>query len=735
MNKTASRPDYEHKTSMKRIILLAFVILHSLFACAADSTPKADPRYPFRTDFANEALLWYQLKPGEFPPHHSDHRVGGELVEVDFIHRSGVFRMNRTGELVHFTMPPFGSVYYLNAEADLRDVPLGTYFLFFLHQDENGAFTKLATMQDQFTMDAGHGFTYRLDEAKLGEGKLLVTKRSVPKNQPDLGKSELLVNDSTRVWKNDKQIKLGDLAAGDELLYSRTGVTATKPSVCIDIWVGVDTHKLATEQERKKHTMFLKERGLPAWIESVEGKKVTVTLFGADRASLQGLFKDEGIDPVQLAKEHRVIQACVADEHLRTYNPPVDKQKSTVLEVQKVPTECYGCGGERWIIEPDLLLEGFRKGHILRLFVQPSWTIKDMPFGEGVYTEIPDAETRDPSPNQYPFRTDFANKALPWYQPKPGEFPPYLSEHRVGGELVKVDAAHRSGQFLMDGSGELVSFTMLPYGTFMHLNAETAMEDVPLGTRYFFYLHPDEKGAFIKASLITDEFTYMASNKVLYRVTSSQPGEGRLLVALQIALVKNYNGDMVKPPDIGANDFTLDDKTRVWKGDQLVKLGDLALDDELLLNTNGRTTMSRGRVTDLWIGTETQQLATEKQRKKSEAFVKEHGAAAMIDSVEGKKITFIFFSGSRTDFIAPLSGDPKGKSVYIALTDEYLHSTGTDLDKIKVITRQPEISTAGTYGCSGVRWEMDAATLPAGYRQGSFVRVFAEKPGGNVSAK
>src|SRR5437867_3805906 len=85
--------------------------------------------------------------------------------------------------------------------------------------------TDFATMQDQFTMDAGHGFTYRLDEPKLGEGKLLVTKQSLPKNQPDLGTSELLVNDKTRVWKGEEQVKLRDLAVGDELLYSRTGIS------------------------------------------------------------------------------------------------------------------------------------------------------------------------------------------------------------------------------------------------------------------------------------------------------------------------------------------------------------------------------------------------------------------------------------------------------------------------------------------------------------------------------
>src|SRR5271170_51942 len=75
---------------------------------------KADPRYPFRTDFANSNLPWYQPKPHEFPPHHSDRRISGELVSADFIHRTGQFRANKTGELVDFTMPPYGNLMVLN---------------------------------------------------------------------------------------------------------------------------------------------------------------------------------------------------------------------------------------------------------------------------------------------------------------------------------------------------------------------------------------------------------------------------------------------------------------------------------------------------------------------------------------------------------------------------------------------------------------------------------------------
>jgi len=165
---------------------------------------------------------------------------------------------------------------------DLRDVPLGTYFLFFLNQDAHGNFTRLATMEDQYTMDANHGFSYKLDEADLAAGMLKLTKQNLAKNQPDAGHQELLVGSDTRVWKGEQQIKLTDLEAGDELLFTLHGKDAQGRGRCADLFVGAETHKLTTQREREKHIAFIKPRGLPGWIDQVEGKKLTVTLFSGD---------------------------------------------------------------------------------------------------------------------------------------------------------------------------------------------------------------------------------------------------------------------------------------------------------------------------------------------------------------------------------------------------------------------------------------------------------------------
>jgi hypothetical protein len=702
---------------------ILFAVLAALAAGNADEA-KVDPHFPFRTDWANAQLPWYQLKPGEFPPHHSDHRVGGELVACDFIHRTGTFRMDNSGVLVDFTMPPFGSVYYLNAEADLRDVPLGTFFLFFVHQDEHGAFTRMANMEDEYTMLANHGFAYHLDEVKAADHKLLVTKRKVSEHDAEVGKNELLFDDQVRIWKGGKQLTVADLAVGDDLLVNVSGNTQGHPRRCTDIWIGRETHAQVTEAQRQRRIAFLKMRGLPAWIDSVDGKKLTVTFFSNERASLMALFKDEGIVPAQWASEHRRIEAVVANDELRSYNPPVDKQGSTVLEARTIPADCYGSSGEQWVIEPDLLLEGFRKGRIIRLFVKPSWPIKDMPFGEGVYDFT--VEANDSDPHGYPYRTDDANASLPWYQVQPGAYPPNRSDHRVDGELVALDAGHRSGRFRTDRTGALVDFTLLPSAAVVQLGADTQVRDLMMGTRYQFSLYQDAGGAFTRVGLITDDYSRMALAHLTYRIDAIHPDQGWIAVSRMTQAVTNYNGDQVRPPELGRSHLAFDAQTAIWKGDQRITPAQMTVGDEILVDCSGRTATDQGRCTGIWVGADTVKSATEAHRATYHNHLKESGMPAWIDSIDGKRLTISFFAGVRGDFPAIYNGGPHGGHVAVLLADERLHTHSVAAVTMAFRDHLPEGATAGTYGCSGIRWVVEPDTLPEGLHPGSIIRVFKE---------
>jgi len=62
-------------------------------------------------------------------------------------------------------------VNYLNAEADLRDIPHGTFFLFFLTRTTR-QLHPAGHDAGPVQMDAGHRFSYRSTEVKLADGKL-----------------------------------------------------------------------------------------------------------------------------------------------------------------------------------------------------------------------------------------------------------------------------------------------------------------------------------------------------------------------------------------------------------------------------------------------------------------------------------------------------------------------------------------------------------------------------------
>jgi hypothetical protein len=599
------------------LLSLALLAAPALLADdAAKTDPKTDPRYPFRTDFANFNLPWYQPKPLEFPPHHSDRRINGQLISADFIHRKGQFRMSKTGEVVEFFFPPYGSIHYLLAQADLRDVPLGTDFLFFLNDDGHGNFTRLATMQDQFSIDAGHGFSYRLDEARLSEGKLLATKQALAKNQPDLGKAELHVTPETRVWSGDKQIKLEDLKPGDNLLYDLSGRTASSPGVCTDIWVGADTHKRVTEQQTAKYVERMKRLGLPGWIDKTEGNKLTVTLFCDDVPMFKKTFKDD------LAIGNQ-LETCVANEELRTWNPPVDKEHGSLQEIHNVPIDCYGCSGLQLVVQVPYMLEGFRKGRVVRLFA-PGWQVKDPPYGQGLmnygYRGPTNSEVMENTakeyPLQYPYRTDFGNENLPWYPLQRGEKPPEHSAHRMQGELVKVDADKGTGQFRTDRTGDTVEFTLVHGGSVHYLNANASLADIPLGTRCNFDMYQDANGTFSQAWEVNDDFSRLATNNTTLRVQALKLNEGRIDVGWQLTKMKNYNGDMELEPDLGQSTLRVTPETRVWRGEQQIKLTDLSVGDLLLVNVTAELPGQPAHCTDIWVGEDTHKLVSDRQGKK-----------------------------------------------------------------------------------------------------------------------
>jgi hypothetical protein len=156
----------------------------------------------------------------------------------------------------------------------------------------------------------------------------------------------------------------------------------------------------------------------------------------------------------------------------------------------------------------------------------------------------------------------------------------------------------------------------------MIFSAPAGLDQLTVGQRYRFNTFQDEKGAFTKVNLITDEFTYLAMNKIVHRVEALLLSENKLRVARQIPQRKDYNGDMVQPNDIGRAELRVSADTKVWKGDAQVKPSDIAVDDLLNVNVTAEQAGKPSVCTDIYIGADTHAKIIEQQKKKSPAATK-----------------------------------------------------------------------------------------------------------------
>jgi hypothetical protein len=459
--------------------------------------------------------------PPVFPPVGSEKPVLGELVEADFIHRTGKFR-TPGGELRHFTMPPYAIMTWQGAESDLRDVPLGSLLYFLLVPDEDGQLTRLVGTK--------HGTT------------------------PD-------------------------------------------------------------ETQQKKFVDFTKARGLAGWIERTAGRQVTITFFSSAPSTFPANW-GEAFD------KGAAVTVCVANDELRTWQPTSCGERGTIVETETVPIAGHGCSGRRVVIQVNNMLEGFRQGRVVRVF-GAGWKVRNQLFQECLinygYSQQPAPDFREclakHYPEQFPFRTDYSNRHLPWFQIKDETAtPPMNSEHRLFGKLTRVESADQSGEFRVEGSDEVVKFTMLNSGPrntsirFQSSNREAAgsrLSSLELGLRYRFHMYQDTEGDFTRCAFITDDYSQLALNSLHYQIRSIDLDRGRLEVAWQANPVKNYNGDMETPPPYGHSLLRVVPATRVWKDKAPAELSSLKTGDLLRVNLTAEFPGKPAHCADIWITTNT----------------------------------------------------------------------------------------------------------------------------------
>lgn len=419
---------------------LAFVLCFSLtLLLHAEDKPRfrTDADGPVKVDEKRKAAKdkkpddkpdWHQLVEGQFPPEGSAHAVSGELVRVDHLERRFAIRVDRNDSQdrgvwdlpLDAGMLPYGSIWYHGAPAALQDIPLGTHLrgLFYLTAPDDKTplpdtwykrktpeweFRRCFRIEDEFSFHARQKQLWKIESVDLATMKLtaslqgsgsdgVVEKRSIGKDQPStppaLQQTRVFdLQTSTRVLEGNGFADLKALKAGQTVLFNLTWVTLYGPGRITELWIDDKARALAATQQLERHRNYIRERGLPGWVTSVDDEQqfVTVTFFDNVDAKLfdEIAIKDPNAPPPKDGSPppvEPVGSLAVARETLMTYDPVNDRKRGLVLEVKKIPVE-PGSSGIQLKLKMDLMLEGYRPKRIVR-FYPPTWKVIALPREE-----------------------------------------------------------------------------------------------------------------------------------------------------------------------------------------------------------------------------------------------------------------------------------------------------------------------------------------------------------------
>ena len=355
-----------------------------------------------------KAPAHFQPQPGEFPPAEEARAIGGELIGIDRVNRTGTFRLDRTDAQsrahwdlpIAFTMLPYGTISYHGAPAELRDIPLGTHLHGLFYWDEanvqkpaikdlinerrihpDSGFHWVLKFEDDFSYCRRLKRAWRIDAIDVEKKTLTVT--TVSGEKLDAKQEIFQINEATRIWKASGLGSLAELKVGQQVLMNFTYRTMKLSGRCTDIWLDESSQDLAAARQLEVHRLYQREHGLAGWIDAVDDKKrtIAVTLFEGFDPNLKEDFKRKVLFKDQLVPPF--VAVAVAEDSLRAYDPINDIKRAPILEMRSVPI-VTGSSGWQIFCQPDLMLEGFRTKRIVRLYAG-IWGVADLPREEKLF--------------------------------------------------------------------------------------------------------------------------------------------------------------------------------------------------------------------------------------------------------------------------------------------------------------------------------------------------------------
>jgi hypothetical protein len=342
------------------------------------------------------------------------------------------------------------------------------------------------------------------------------------------------------------------------------------------------------------------------------------------------------------------------------------------------------------------------------------------------------------------------------------EFPPADAGVDLAGELVTVDHVNRRGGLRLDGdfsedryhSAPTFSFLLMPYGTVSYHGAPADLHDVPLGTRLVgrFVLPPE--GDTVIASVppqhkkyvpehnrairLEDDFSHAARTGRAWKLQGLDLEKGQLtLVAVTAA------GEPV--PDAKPVPHSVDDSTRIWKGNGFGTRDDLAAAANAGAVVQANLTWAPGwenrqfHTSDIWLDDASRQAATARQRQIHIRRMKHYWLPARIDKVDHKGggngvLTVTLLGGFDPSLYEAFfdNGGVPGKmstGVNIAAAESTLRTWWQNHDLAYGQVEKRRTVENPVLGSSGIELDISTPVLLEGFRPGRFVRIGSQTGG------
>lgn len=349
--------------------------------------------------------------------------------------------------------------------------------------------------------------------------------------------------------------------------------------------------------------------------------------------------------------------------------------------------------------------------------------------------------------------------------PQPGQFPPAGTGTYLAGELVIVDPINRRGGLRLEGNGNqnryargpIFYFAMLPYGTIRFCGAPAELRDIPIGTLLhgYFFLPPvgeektippvpEEKAKMIApqnhAISLEDDFSFYQRQGQAWKIESVE-GAPKHTVDISSGTVTSgdvsnrgklrvvSSGGPAKDGITGSYTFEIDGATRVWQGGKAAGLDALVSGQIVQLNLTWAPGWRDDEfcVADIWLDEESQESATELQRRRHIRYQRYHWLAGWVDSVEhrdigGGVLSITFFGGMDPSLYSEFR-DKGAKGIGVAVAETTLRTYWHNNDKkFGKMVGWKEIADP-PHGSSGYQIQILMQELLNGYRPGRMVRM------------